>query len=179
VGGGVGDESVAVAVAVAVDGEDSDNGKQQKVFWHMSQILASQSRYVDTLLSSPLKKNSNKDDDSSSSLDYKEISLPDIKPSQWERMMTFLTSPSAIRSMSMKDAMELIVPYDEYDFSTGIELCDAVLSAHIRNTKKRDAGRYKESYDLQKLDDLVDIIVLGNEKNMGKTYNIWNELAQQ
>jgi hypothetical protein len=53
------------------------------------------------------------------------------------------------------------------------------LSAHIRNTKKRDAGRYKESYDLQKLDDLVDIIVLGNEKNMGKTYNIWNELAQQ
>jgi hypothetical protein len=68
---------------------------------------------------------------------------------------------------------------DEYDFSTGIELCDAVLSAHIRNTKKRDAGRYKESYDLQKLDDLVDIIVLGNEKNMGKTYNIWNELAQQ
>jgi hypothetical protein len=100
VGGGVGDESVAVAVAVAVDGEDSDNGKQQKVFWHMSQILASQSRYVDTLLSSPLKKNSNKDDDSSSSLDYKEISLPDIKPSQWERMMTFLTSPSAIRSMT-------------------------------------------------------------------------------
>jgi hypothetical protein len=98
VGGGVGDESVAVAVAV--DGEDSDNGKQQKVFWHMSQILASQSRYVDTLLSSPLKKNSNKDDDSSSSLDYKEISLPDIKPSQWERMMTFLTSPSAIRSMT-------------------------------------------------------------------------------
>lgn len=40
---------------IAQEGKKKSDQCQQKVFWHFSQALASQSRYVDALLSNPLE----------------------------------------------------------------------------------------------------------------------------
>jgi hypothetical protein len=53
------------------------------VYWYFSQVLVSQRRYVDTLLSTSLSTYYDKNP----SKDHKEITFPDITPSQWERMM--------------------------------------------------------------------------------------------
>ena len=125
----------------------------KKMFWHYSQVLASQSRYVDALLAS--KKN-----------DFTEITFPDISPSQWERMIEFLTNQKAAWDMSKKDAIELIILYDKYDFTQGIGLCDRVLSSIFYD----DSERFKKHRnDLDLLDRCIDVVVLSHEKNLKET----------
>ena len=171
---------------------------QQKVFWHFSQVLASQSRYVDTLLSNPLNavatvaaatgspatattrskkkqrrsSNSHEDnDDTDDAADYKVIAFPDITPTLWEKMMEYITSPASILSMSTTVAMQLIVPYDKYEFTTGIELCDTIMSNYIE--KKVDTCTRKSRF-YSSLDDgvrIIKMIVTAHEKNLYQTIN--------
>ena len=170
---------------------------QQKVFWHFSQVLASQSRYVDTLLSNPLKavataaaatgspatattrskkkqrrsSNSHEDnDDKDDASDYKVIAFPDIAPALWEKMMEYITSPASILSMSPTKAMQLIVPYDKYEFTTGIELCDTIMSNYIEKKVKTHKSRFYSSLDDG--DRIIKMIVMGHEKNLNQTINI-------
>lgn len=170
-------------IKVTVGGEQGDGGGNnttndddetpttKKVFWHYSQVLASQSRYVDALLSAPLaaaaaaskKKDS---DEESKTANPTEITFPDISPSQWERMIKFLTDPVAVRDMNKKDAIELIIPYDKYDFTQGIRLCDKVLSSIFYE----DSEEFKKQInDLDLLDRCIDVVVLSHEKNLIET----------
>jgi hypothetical protein len=139
----------------------------KKVFWHYSQVLASQSRYVDALLSAPLAAAATrKINNEGKAANLTEITFPDISPSQWERMIKFLADPVATRNMSKEDAIELIIPYDKYDFTQGIRLCDEVLSSMFY----KDSEVFKEHMnDLDLLDRCVDVVVLSHEKNLKKT----------
>lgn len=103
---------------------DNQDGNT-KVYWHYSQVLASQSRYVDTLLSTSLPTNNYKNP----SKDHKEITFPDITPSQWERMMQYLTNSLSLvdSTVSIEDLMELVLLYDRYEFPIGIRICDKAL----------------------------------------------------
>jgi hypothetical protein len=95
------------------------------VYWYVSHVLASQSGYVDTLLSTRLPTNN----DLNQSRDHKEITFPDIEPSQWERMLKFLADPY---SMSEKDAFELVVLYDKYTSKTELK---SVMGFSRRNAR--------------------------------------------
>jgi hypothetical protein len=140
----------------------------KKVFWHIRGVLASQSRYVDALLAS-MKNDSNEE---SKAADFTEITFPDISPSQWKRMIKFLTNVKAAWDMSKKDAIELIIPYDKYDFTQGIELCDRVLSSIFY----KDSEEFKKHRnDLDLLDRCIDVVVLSHEKNLKKTMKYAND----
>ena len=199
--GGACEEAVAVTVAavLARKGKKQKSKQyQQKVFWHFSQVLASQSRYVDTLLSNPLKavatvaaagspatattrskkkqrrsSNSREDnDDTDDAADYKVIAFPDITPTLWEKMLEYITSPASMLSMSTTKAMQLIVPYDKYEFTTGIELCDTIMSNYIG--KKVDTFSHRLRF-YSTLDDgvrIIKMIVMAHEKNLNQTINI-------
>ena len=54
--------------------------------WYYSQTLASKSKYIDTVLSTPMSESQTKT-----------ISFPDIQPNIWDKMMLFLDSPLAVR----------------------------------------------------------------------------------
>ena len=75
----------AVANVKVYVGKDLIFDKEPKEFWHYSHILASQSGYIDTLLSTPLSKKN----DSFPLNDFIEISIVDIAPSQWTRRCFF------------------------------------------------------------------------------------------
>lgn len=173
-----------------------DTSPKMKVFWYYSHVLASLSRYVDTLLSAPLAAlsknkdgnnnniNNNDDDncdydsDDASSVGITEISFPEISPSQWKRMIVFLTDPVATRNMSKEDAMELVFLYDKYDFHTGIKLCDEVLSSMFYKNEQEFKERMN---NLELLDRCVQVIVLSYEKSLKKTLAngmIWLETVR-
>ncbi|OEU10399.1 hypothetical protein FRACYDRAFT_247470 [Fragilariopsis cylindrus CCMP1102] len=160
--------SLRCAVAnlkVIVGGEQGDGGGKpttKKVFWHYTTVLASQSRYVDALLAS--KKNDSYGE--STAANFTEITFPDISPSQWKRMMKFLTDQKAAWDMNKKDAIELIILYDKYDFTQGIEVCDRVLSSIFY----KDSLEFKERInDLDLFDRCIDVVVLSHEKNLTET----------
>lgn len=166
--------SLRFAVAnlkVIVGGEQGDGGGKpttKKVFWHYTTVLASQSRYVDALLAS--KKNDSYGE--STAANFTEITFPDISPSQWKRMIKFLTNVKAAWDMSKKDAIELIILYDKYDFTQGIELCDRVLSSIFY----KDSEEFKEHRnDLDLLDRCIDVLVLSHKKNLKETMKYAND----
>ena len=93
-----------VIVGGEVAGENGMIESEEKVYWHYSPTVASQSGYVDAFLSTHLPTEMNDKDDTSS--DYKEISFPDVSPSQWERMIRFVNDPLALQSISPKVTVE-------------------------------------------------------------------------
>ena len=165
--GGEGDE----------DGDEEnkhDKTSEKKVFWHYSQILASHSRYVDTLLSTPLaaastnRDNSKDNDDNNdtSTINITEISFPDISPSQWQRMVMFVTDSVAARGMTKEDAIELVILYDKYDFHTGLKLCDTILCSMFYHNEE---AFKTHMHDMELLDRCVQVVVLSHEKNLKET----------
>jgi hypothetical protein len=147
-----------------------DETPTKKVFWHYSQVLTSQSRYVDALISTPLAAAaaSKKYDrgEESKAANFTEITFPDISPCQWERMIKFLTDPVAARDMNKEDAIELFIPYDKYDFIQGIRLCGEILPSMFYE----DWEVFKKHMnDLDLLDRCVNVVVLSHEKNLKET----------
>lgn len=95
-------------------------GKEEHVVRYHSLILASQSLYVDTLLSSPAaRKEQGK----------RRITFPDIKRATWEKMIDFL-SPN-VTNPTHDELMEIIPFYDKYQFHDGLRYCDFVISKRI------------------------------------------------
>mmetsp|Transcript_2387 Transcript_2387/g.2759 ORF Transcript_2387/g.2759 Transcript_2387/m.2759 type:complete len:397 (+) Transcript_2387:149-1339(+) len=167
-----------VNLKVIVGGEQEDEGDRQEekegkerkqVFWHYSHILASQSRFVDALLSAPLAAaavaSTNKEDDASNTIT--EISFSDISPLQWKRMIHFVTDPVSALDMTIDDAMELIILYDKYDFHTGLKLCDKVLSSIFYKNEQEFKSHVMNNLEL--LDRCVHVVVLSHEKNLKTT----------
>jgi len=147
-------------VKVIVGGE-----KEEKVYWHHRSILASQSGMVDTKLSTSVGVASEKKKEVS--IKVTKISFPDISPSQWEKMIRFITDPVAIRDMTVDDAMGLVVLYDKYDFHTGLKLCDKVLSTIFYKNEQEFKSHVMNNLEL--LDRCVHVVVLSHEKNLKTT----------
>ena len=149
-------------------GKDLIFDEEPKEFWHYSHILASQSGYIDTLLSTPLSKKN----DSFPLNNFIEISIGDIAPSQWKRMINFLENHL---NMLAEDAIELSMLYDKYDFEIGKNICDEILfkKALLKSNK---LGYYENTiYSTYELDRCVQAIALSNLINLKKTFH-WGRL---
>ena len=119
--------------------------------WYHSNIMANHSNYIDTMLATPKKE----------SKTY-EIKFPDIAPSTWELMMTFLEGPvAAVRLMTIEDATEVAPVYDQYDFHLGRELCDQVLKEYFQDKKI-----------LSSLDCFVDAVLLADAANLNEAKKV-------
>jgi hypothetical protein len=139
-------------------------GEDESVQWHHSQALASKSRYIDAMLSAPMKER-----------EEQTITFPDINLATWEKLMHFLDSPVAARDMSANDARDLAVLYDKYEFLEGRKLCDAILVDYFKNIGMKEK---KLKLDLDLTIDLVNVSHQANLKaafREGITY-IWKKL---
>eukprot|EP00571_Detonula_confervacea_P004205 CAMPEP_0172315314 /NCGR_PEP_ID=MMETSP1058-20130122/24810_1 /TAXON_ID=83371 /ORGANISM="Detonula confervacea, Strain CCMP 353" /LENGTH=383 /DNA_ID=CAMNT_0013029369 /DNA_START=64 /DNA_END=1215 /DNA_ORIENTATION=- len=120
--------------------------------WYHSITLTSKSRYIDAMLSSPMKEK-----------EESTISFPDIDNGVWEEMMKFLESPVAIRRMKVEDALNVAKFYDKYEFEEGTILCDQVLGDYVKSAKHMETDL---SLDV---DLLVDAVVIAQEANLMDT----------
>ncbi len=98
-------------------------GKNERMYHYHALLLASQSSYVDMILSSPANKQKDK----------WRISFPDIEVETWELMMKYLRPAEDFASLD--DLLETIPFYDKYQFTDGLGYCDVVLSKRMPNAK--------------------------------------------
>ena len=97
-------------------GSGDDSSTQ---FTH-STALALKSKYVDTMLSTPMREQ-----------ETRTITFPDITPTIWETMNKFLDDPLAAREMKAEDVRDVAVPYDKYEFTQGSKLCEMIMSDYL------------------------------------------------
>ena len=95
-------------------------GKNDRLYRYHSFILASQSLYVDTLLSSPAARQEQ---------EKGRISFPDVEVETWEKMIRFL-SPGAVQP-TFTDMLEIVPLYDKYQFLDGLSYLDDILCKKI------------------------------------------------
>jgi hypothetical protein len=112
--------------------------------------MANHSNYIDTMLATPMKESKTF-----------ELSFPDIAPPTWDSMMKFLEGPVAVRLMTAKDAMEVALEYDQYNFPQGRELCDQVLKDYFQDKKKI----------LSNLNCFVNAVLLADAANLNEARN--------
>jgi hypothetical protein len=115
-------------VAVALKCADPDlevvvGSDMQQVFHYHSVILASYSEYVDTMLASPMREQSEK-----------KITFPDIEPDVWVSLLKFW-EPGGSRKAELEPIVNHFLPiWDRYGFRSGVGLIDdilhSVLSGH-------------------------------------------------
>lgn len=142
------------------------SGDEASVLLYHSQTLASKSKYVDTMLSVPMKER-----------DEYVISFPDISAETWEKMMKFIDDPVATRKMDERDALFLVEFYDKYEFGGGRNLCSHIISNYFT---PRSLARMEEKRKLD-LDLVIDLVNVAHKTNLedalkaGLNY-IWEKL---
>mmetsp|Transcript_8341 Transcript_8341/g.18057 ORF Transcript_8341/g.18057 Transcript_8341/m.18057 type:complete len:403 (+) Transcript_8341:81-1289(+) len=100
-------------------------GKSERLYHYHALSLASQSLYVDTLLSSPAATREQ---------EKWRISFPEITVEIWEKMIKFLEPRKECPTL---DDLEEIIPfYDQFQFHGGLGYCDVILSMYIPVQKK-------------------------------------------
>lgn len=95
-------------------------GKSEKLYRYHSFLLANQSEYVDTILSSPVALKNQ---------EAGRINFPDIDIETWEKMIKFL-SPG-VPHPTLEEMIIVIPFYDKYQFTVGLKYCDDLLSARM------------------------------------------------
>ena len=85
-----------------------------------SLLLANKSRYIDTMLSTPMREQ-----------ETRTVSFPDISPAIWEKMNKFLDDPLAIRKMKIEDVLDVALFYDKYEFTQGTKLCEDIMLDYL------------------------------------------------
>ena len=91
------------------------SGDDRATEWYHSQGLALKSKYIDTMLATPMREQ-----------ETRTLTFPDISPSIWRKMMTYLDDPLAIRKMKPEDVKDVALLYDKYEFTRGCELCKQI-----------------------------------------------------
>lgn len=95
-------------------------GKTERIYHCHSFILASQSFYVDAVLSSPAAKLAQK---------KMRISFPEVEIATWEKMMKYLMPTGGYPTLD--DLLEIVPLYEKYIFQDGIIYCDTIISKII------------------------------------------------
>ena len=93
-------------------------GKSQRLYRYHSFILASYSSYVDTMLSSPMWKETQD----------KHICFPDVEPEIWEKLIRFL-EPGGMKvsQLTHEELLDLVPICDKYQFEDGMRFCNDFL----------------------------------------------------
>jgi len=120
------------------------SGEDQVTKWYYATSLANKSKYIDTMLSTPMKES-----------DTRTITFPDITQEFWEAAIEFVDNPVKARKMEPSDVLNVAKFYDKYEFVDGTNLCDCVLLDYFEHLKVEE----KElSVDV---DLLIDSVVSG------------------
>jgi hypothetical protein len=135
-----------ITVGGDVEGSDAVD------YWHNASVMATHSKYVDTMLASGMKESNT----------Y-EVSFPDIAPATWESMMKFLEKPLAGRLMTVTDVMEVAAWYDKYDFPEGREISDHILTEYIQAM---------EAHVPKELDFFINVILLADSAHLDKAQKV-------
>lgn len=80
------------------------SGNDTSTHWCHSQSIALKSKYVDAMLSTPMREQ-----------ETRTITFPDISLSLWNKNK-FLDDPSAARKMTVEDVQNVAMLYDKYEF---------------------------------------------------------------
>ena len=102
-----------VIVGTALDG-------QEERFRYHSQVLAHFSDYVEAALCR------------FSNGTTKEIRFPDVAPALWKKAMEFL-APGGSLHMCVEDIAEVLPFYIQYQFRSGIRMCDLFIENMLKN----------------------------------------------
>ena len=141
-----------------------DSGKDQVTKWYYAPSLANKSKYIDTMLSTPMKES-----------DTRTITFPDITQEFWDAAIEFIDNPVAARRMEASDVLNVAKFYDKYEFVDGTNLCDCVLLDHFEHL---GVDETKLSVDV---DLLIDLVVIAHETNLSRAARvgvmyIWGKL---
>lgn len=131
-----------------------ENGfKQVKEYDVYAQVLASLSKFIDASLSVDMKEK-----------ESRQIILHDVSPSLFEQAIKYVQDPLSIMSITPSNAINVAKFYDEYEFTSGISLCDHVLFDYLK--KEYYAAVSDASAGPVDLDLLVTSIVTADECNL-------------
>ncbi|CAB9504278.1 expressed unknown protein [Seminavis robusta] len=135
---------------------DDDNDPATKEYSMYGPVLSHLSKFIDTSLSVGMQEKATN-----------EIIFHDVHPDLFEKALNFLQEPCAARSMTAKDASELIEFYDKYDFEGGLKLCDEVIAAYLEH--QNALGLMTPPDDLG---ILVDAAALAYQINLPKAKDV-------
>jgi len=124
------------------------SGDAESIQWHHSQTLASKSKYIDAMLSTPMKEK-----------DEYIISFPDIDPETWQKMMKYIENLVAARQMNARDALDVALFYDKYEFVEGGKLCDQVIVDYFKSI-----NILEKNFTLD-LDLIIDLVNVAHKAN--------------
>jgi hypothetical protein len=129
------------------------SGDDVSTQWHHAASLALKSKYVDTMLSTPMREQ-----------ETRTITFPDISPSTWDKMNKFLDDPKAARKMTVSDVKNVVFIYDKYEFNQGCELCEDVILDYFKSV-----WELEKSHKLD-LDMVIDLTVIAHEANLALAF---------
>ena len=134
------------------------SGDEETTQWYHKPTLASKSKYIDTILATPMKESTDS-----------VLSFPDITPHIWTKMLKFLDNPIAVREMTAKDAVEVATFYDKYEFVEGKKLCSYVMMDYLSD-ESLDKMEKSLSLDNDVIDLIVNSVVVAHKANMEEVF---------
>jgi len=141
-------------------------GPNQQPFRYHAFILASQSDYVDTLLSSPAAMNER---------NQMRITFPEIEVQTWEKMVGLL-EPGGLRPYpKLKDLAEILPLYDKYQFKSGVKICDEMMFGILSTILEIQSFSYG-CLDEENL--VMKLVVQCYEMNLPKTKDMSVKFAR-
>eukprot|EP00956_Cyclotella_meneghiniana_P012754 scaffold18149_cov48-Cyclotella_meneghiniana.AAC.6 len=120
-----------------------------------SLLLANKSRYIDTMLSTPMREQ-----------ETRTVSFPDISPGIWEKMNKFLDDPLAIRKMKIEDVLDVAQFYDKYEFTQGTKLCEDIMLDYLSPESLEEM----ENALTLNLNLVIDLTLIAHESNMSSVF---------
>jgi len=162
------DHDLTVVLEYTVTDADDVGGKgrlETKEHPMYSQKLASMSKFVDAALTVDMKEK-----------ETRLITFHGVTPKEFETALGYVESPAKVLTMSIRAALDVAPFYDQYDFTSGREICDEVLSAYIMkqtilNEDKKTGYSMEEIADPENITDpdlLVDVIAAAYKYELKK-----------
>lgn len=133
------------------------SGDDVSTQWHHAASLALKSKYIDTMLSNPMREQ-----------ETRTITFPDVSRDIWDRMNMFLDDPLAARDMKIRDVKDLALLYDKYEFNLGCKLCEQIMVDYFRALPSPYACVDK-SLKLD-LDLVIDLTTIAHEANLSAAF---------
>jgi hypothetical protein len=127
-------------------------GDEQKEYHYHSQVMATHSKVIDTMLSASMIESQTR-----------RINFPDLNAKVWESMIYFL-DPATSRQMTVQDALQIAAAYDQYEFRAGAECCDQVFCELFG--KIMPDGHYGRDEKPDDLNQLIDAFLLADAANL-------------
>jgi len=127
----------------------------EKEYQMHSEILASQSRFVDTALRVEMMEK-----------ETRTITFHCESPDLFEKALLYLTEPPAAKEATLDEVLKVLKFYHMYDFHGGLSFADLKIAECIeaKSTLIKRVG--EKSVNFHTFDDLADILILANKLDL-------------